>query len=258
MGTNVQSSDVQNTTITFFSPKGKSGKTSLMANLAIALARQTGEKVGIIDADLQFGDVTVFFDLQPKTTIVEAARDSDYLTPVLLKSCYTTVSDRVYALCGTRSPTLIDKVAIPSLEKVIRLSKSLFRYLLIDVPQGFNPTSIAAAELSDITYLVTMLNGGYELTHIRRSLEIFQAWPDCQQRVKTIFTRVEPCNEESGQRIARIVGYPVEAIIPNAYMTVSKAADDGRMAMELEPNSPLAERINRLAYGIVHKRGMAL
>ena len=62
-------------TITFFSPKGKSGKTTLIANLAMELARRSRAKVGIIDADLQFGDMAVFFSLSPTSTIVEAARD---------------------------------------------------------------------------------------------------------------------------------------------------------------------------------------
>ena len=35
-------------TLVFFSPKGKSGKTTLIANLAMALARKTHEPVGII------------------------------------------------------------------------------------------------------------------------------------------------------------------------------------------------------------------
>ena len=51
--------EVDAQTIAFFSPKGKSGKTTLIANLAIALARKTNEQVGIIDADLQFSDMAL-------------------------------------------------------------------------------------------------------------------------------------------------------------------------------------------------------
>lgn len=130
--------------MTFFSPKGKSGKTTLIANLAMAISRTTGEQVGIIDADLQFGDMAVFFNLEPQSTIVEAARDASFLSPLDLRSYYTKVNDKVSVLCGTKTPSLIDRVAIDSLEAVIKMSRSLFKYLLIDVPAGFNPTSIAA------------------------------------------------------------------------------------------------------------------
>ena len=239
--------------MTFFSPKGKSGKTTLIANLAMALGRATGEHVGIIDADLQFGDMAVFFNLEPQSTIVEAARDSGFLSPLDLRSYYTRVNSSVAVLCGTRQPSLIDKVSIVSLEAVIKMSRSIFKYLLIDVPAGFNPTSIAAAEMSDVTYLVAMLNGGYEVKHTRRALEIFKAWDDCQSRVKTVFTRVVPCNNKSREKLSRAMGYAVESVIPNAYMVVSKAADDGQMALDLEPNSPLAKSINYLAGRIIHQ-----
>ncbi|MCI7185916.1 MAG: response regulator, partial [Mitsuokella jalaludinii] len=121
-------------TLVFFSPKGKSGKTTLIANLAEALARRTHEQVGIIDADLQFGDMAVFFNLTPQSTIVEAARDIRFLSPVTLKRYYMPVSERVHVLCGTTKPNYIDKVSIPQFENIIRMSRSLFRYLLIDVP----------------------------------------------------------------------------------------------------------------------------
>ncbi len=232
--------------MTFFSTKGKSGKTTLIANMAMAISRRTGEQVGIIDADLQFGDMAVFFNLEPQSTIVEAARDVGSLAPLDLKSYYTKVTNGVSVLCGTRLPSLIDKVSIPALEAVVKMSRSLFKYLLVDVPAGFTPTSIAAAEMSDTVYLVAMMNGGYEVKHVQRALEIFQGWEDYQSRVKTVFTRVVPCNRDSKERLSRAMGYPVESIIPNAYMVVSKAADNGQMALDLEPDSPLASSINSL------------
>ena len=239
-------------TMVFFSPKGKSGKTTLIANLAMALGRTTGEQVGIIDADLQFGDMAVFFNLEPQSTIVEAARDAGFLSPLDLKSYYTKVNDKVSVLCGTKNPSLIDRVSIDSLEAVIKMSRNLFKYLLIDVPAGFNPTSIAAAEMSNTTYVVAMMNGGYEVKHVQRALEIFQGWADCAKRVKAVFTRVVPCNDESRRKLSEAMGYPVEAVMPNAYIVVSRAADNGQMAMDLEPDSPLAMSINYLAGRIIH------
>lgn len=241
-------------TLVFFSPKGKSGKTTLIANLAEALARRSHEQVGIIDADLQFGDMAVFFNLAPKSTIVEAARDVRFLSPVTLKRYYVPVSERVHVLCGTTKPNYIDKVSIPQLENIIRMSKSLFRYLLIDVPPGFNPTSIAAAENSSVTYLCAMINGAFEMDHMRRALAIFQDWDDADERAKVIFTRVSPCTEQKRRELENELGHPVAAIIPNEYLVVSQAADNGQMATELQPDNPLAKSVDRLAEQIIGSR----
>ena len=232
---------------TFFSPKGKSGKTTLIANLALALARRTREQVGIIDADLQFGDMAVFFNLQPATTIVEAVRDSEFLQPVSLASYFVPVTENVHVLCGTRTPNLIDRVSIDGFERVLAMTRSLYRYVLIDVPPAFNPTSIAAAEASDATFLCAMKNDGYEVHHMMRALEIFEDWPDVRERVKPIFTRVSPCNSASRETLSDALGFPVTAVLPNAYDVVSTAADNGRMAVDIEPSSPLTQAVNKLA-----------
>ncbi len=237
-------------TITFFSPKGKSGKTTLIANLALALARTTHEQVGIIDADLQFGDMAVFFNLSPASTIVEAVRDVRFLSPVTLTQYFMPVTQNVHVLCGTRTPNLIDRVSIPAFEEIIRMAQSLYRYVLIDVPQAFNPTAIAAAELSDITYLVAMLNDGYEIQHMQRAMEIFEDWPDYEQRALPIFTRVTPCGVARQQELSRQLGYRVAAVIPNAYNVVSAAADKGRMAVDIEPGSELTKFVTKLALDI--------
>jgi len=238
-------------TYTFFSPKGKSGKTTLIANLAMELARRSGAKVGIIDADLQFGDMAVFFSLSPTSTIVEAARDAEFLSPVTLASYFMPVTENVHVLCGTRAPNLIDRVSIASLERIIRIAQSLYQYLLIDVPPAFNPTSIAASELSTTTILVAMINGGYEIEHMREALEIFKDWPDYEDRVKAVFTRVTPCDRASQEEIGRALGFPVTGIIPNAYEEVSAAADSGRMAVDIERSSPFAQSVSKLVSKIM-------
>ncbi len=238
-------------TMTFFSPKGKSGKTTLIANLAMSLAQKTGEQVGIIDADLQFGDMAVFFNLEGKSTIVEAVRDVDFLSPISLNNYFVPVTEKVKVLCGTANPSLNDKVEIEPFERVLNMTKNLFRYVLVDVPAGFNPTSIASCEATDTTYLVGMINGGYEVRHMKRAIEIFKDWENYQERVKLIYTRVMPCDVASKLQLEELTGYPVEAIIPNEYLVVSSAADNGRMALDIEPDSQITRSINKLADKVI-------
>lgn len=237
--------------IAFFSPKGKSGKTTLISNLGMALAQKTGQQVGIIDADLQFGDMSVFFNLTPKTTILEAVRDISFLSPVTLNSYFLPIAENLRVLCGTRRPEYAEMVDIKAFSEVVSMARSLYRYVLIDIPSGFTPISIATAELSDITYLITMISGTFEINHMQRALDIFKAWPDYAQRVKTIFTRVEPCDANEQQKLADKLGFPVASVIPNEYMLVSSTANSGRMAISVQPDAKFAQMVNRLADDII-------
>jgi pilus assembly protein CpaE len=242
--------------LAFFSPKGKSGKTTLIANLAMSLAARSGEPVGIIDADLQFGDMAVFFNLEPKSTIVEATRDIKFLSPITLNPYFMAVpeAENIRVLCGTKKPEFAEMVEIAPFEDLVRMAQSLFRYVLIDLPPGFNPISVAAAELADTTYMVAMVGGGFEVLHMKRALDVFKAWPDYEQRVKTIFTRVSPCTEKERELLEQELGYPVSSIMPNEYLLVSAAANSGRMAVDVQPDTPLSKNINRLSKDIMGRR----
>lgn len=62
--------------VTIMSPKGGAGKTMTTVNVALAIAGMSGEpeRVVILDADLQFGDVCISLQVEPQHTIVDAAR----------------------------------------------------------------------------------------------------------------------------------------------------------------------------------------
>ena len=237
--------------IAFFSPKGKSGKTTLIANLGMALAQKTGQQVGVIDADLQFGDMSVFFNLSPKTTIMEAVRDINFLSPVTLNSYFLPIAENLRVLCSTKRPEYAELIDIKAFTEVVDMARSMYRYVLIDIPSGFTPISIATAEASDTTYLVAMINGTFEIQHMRRALEIFKAWPDYEDRVRTVFTRVEPCDASEQGKLEETLGYPKVSIIPNEYMLVSSAANNGQMAILEQPNSKFASFVNQLADEII-------
>lgn len=239
--------------ISFFSPKGKSGKTTLISNLAASIAKRTGEPVAILDCDLQFGDMAVFFNLNPQTTLVEAVRDIKFLSPVTLKSYFIDARRNLQILCGPAKPDLAESVTLDALTQLIHMTRSLYSYVLIDLPSGFSDISATACELSDETVLMAMYNGGYETMHMKRALEIFKAWDDYRERVYPLFTRVSPFDDAEKERLSKELGYPVAAIIPNEYVRVSEAADNGRLVVDEDPDSPFAKAVDALAEKIISK-----
>src|SRR3954451_11656903 len=62
--------------VTFFSPKGVVGRTTLAVNFAVAARTELDLKVALIDGGLQFGDVGVLLNLNPKNqSIADLSRE---------------------------------------------------------------------------------------------------------------------------------------------------------------------------------------
>ena len=234
--------------LSFFSPKGKSGRTTLIVNLALALARVSGEKVGIIDAETNFADMDAFLNLNPRSTIVEALRDLSYLTSGTLEKYFEEVSDKVFVLCGATSPQQAAFVEPEGLTKLINLARPNYRYILVDLAPGFNPISIAAAEASERVYLTTMAGGTFEIKHLQRAMEIFRSLDNWQQRVGCVITRMAP-DVRRAKELEERIGCPV-TLIPNEYLLCSEAANNGRMALDIGSGSPLTQQIDRMAFAI--------
>jgi pilus assembly protein CpaE len=239
--------EIESQVYAFFSPKGKSGKTTFIANLAMQLAEESQSRVAIIDADLQFGDMAVFFNLNPQSTVVEAVRDISFLSPTTLNSYFIPVSDKVSVLCGTRTPELAEQVMPEDFTALVQMARGVFRYILIDLPPAFRPITNAACEVADKTVVMAMVSGGFEIQHVSRCLDIFRTWDDFKNRVRVVFSRVEPCTEDMRKRLEEEIGNPVDAIIPNEYLLLSTAANNGRIVADIRPESTFAGSVAAIA-----------
>lgn len=141
----------------FFSGKGGTGKTTMAVNTAVALA-QTGAKVIILDCDLQFGDVSLHLDLNPKETIVELVQEQSTMTIDLINGFTQLHSSGVTVLCAPRSPEFAEYVTAKHLETIVDILRPYYEYIILDFPPAFNDLSIAGIESCDMLYLIYNLD----------------------------------------------------------------------------------------------------
>lgn len=239
--------------ISFFSPKGRAGRTTTATLLALALAKKSGERVALIDADLQFGDIPIFFDVEPTHTIVEATQDIKLLNPLSFEPYFYRIKDGVYLLSSPDKPEYAELVDVESFVEVIRMTCCLFKYVLIDLPSGFNPISISMCDLSGTNIVMAMMNHVFDIHHMRRALEMFQTFKRTHKKIYTCFTRVNPCTEEERLKIQRELGYPLTDILPNEYQMIS-LANSGRLLKGLPKDSVLVQKIDTIADDVINGR----
>ena len=236
--------------ISFFSPKGRAGRTTLAAILAMIIAEKTGERVALIDADLQFGDLPIFFDVEPKRTLVDATQDIKLLTPVTFAPYFHEIKPRVSLLSSPDRPEYAELIAPDSLVEVVMMTTNIFRYVIVDLPAGFNPITLNICKISDFVFVTTMINSGFEVKHTRKTMELFSSQDDGHRQVKTVFTRVNPFTEDQRLRISLQLGYPVDVMIPNEYRMIS-VANSGRLAQGLPQDTQLMKSISGMADEVI-------
>ena len=96
--------------IAVFSPKGGAGRTTIAANLAIALMKETEGRVCLVDANLQFGDIGVLLNLNPKNRSMLDAVEGGEPDPDIIESVVINHSTGVRVLLAPPAPEGADLV----------------------------------------------------------------------------------------------------------------------------------------------------
>ena len=141
--------------ITFYSPKGGSGCTTLATNLAICLNNEDSSVV-IVDGNLQFGDVAVFLNEQGKFSILDLTPRADELDVDIVNNVTVKHSQSgVRILAAPTKPEQGDQVSGEEFSKVIRFMRSVFSYVIIDTASSLQSITASAIDNSDLLILIT-------------------------------------------------------------------------------------------------------
>ena len=240
-------------TIAFFSPKGHAGQTTMASILALELAKKSGEAVAVIDADLQFGDIAMFFDAVPRHNLVEATHDIKLLTPATLEPYFHPLGQGVWIMSGPLQPEHAELVEADRLIDVVRMAGCLFRYVILDLPSGFNPISLALAECADTDFIISMVNSGHEVRHMKRSLKMFHMWDSYGKRIYPLFSGVQNCTPAHKEKLEGELGRPIMMILPKERRIVD-VTGSGRIMKDLPEHTPFVQAVAGLADDLVSGR----
>jgi pilus assembly protein CpaE len=228
--------------ILFYGAKGGVGTTTIAINTAIALHKELGKRVALIDANLQFGDHRVFMDLGlDKMSVVDLATapgfDIDLINQVLVKH-----ESGVELLLAPPSPETAELVTSDHLPEIINMMAPEFDYIVLDVDKRLDEVNLRILDVVQTIYLVMTADLPC-LKNVRLVLETIGHLGYSDEKVKLIlnrsnaFTGINVKNAESA--LKRRIDYQ----IVNEYRAAIGALNSGAPFMYTKSDSVLARNM---------------
>jgi pilus assembly protein CpaE len=144
--------------ITVFSTKGGVGKTTVATNVGASMARLVDDSVCLVDADSQFGDVSVMLGVPPDHTVADAAASIHYADPELMRNLVTRHESGLMVLPAPSEPTLSSPIPPEEMTAVCIGLQAISEFVLVDVPTNFDDTTLALLEAADDVLLVASMD----------------------------------------------------------------------------------------------------
>lgn len=226
---------------------GGAGATTIACNLAMELAHLTVRRCALVDLNLEFGDVSCAFDVEPKYSIADVCRDGIECDRTLLETVLHELPPHVSLL--SRPERVEDARAITpeGVDAMLHMLGQMFPFVVVDLPRHTNYLSSVAVSSADRVLVVAQLS----VPLLRNAKRVFRSLMELgatEDRIEIVLNRCNANFERiTAEEVEKQFSRPLFAVVPNDYRRVGASRDMGKPIMNDAPNSPARLAIQTLA-----------
>ncbi|MDQ6600271.1 hypothetical protein E2K98_09495 [Bacillus salipaludis] len=232
-------------------PKGGVGRTIVTVNLAVAFAKM-GKKVAVIDGNLQFGEVAMYFNVKPKKTIYEWVKEGYGSEQYSINQYMTTVEGNVSILAAPPRPEFFEGISENHIKAAVNEAKKLFDIVLIDMPIHISEIHLRYLDLADEILLVTQ----NEVSVLRLNqlyLEMLESI-NLKDRVKLILNRFVKKQGLDIKKIEAILGLNIFFTLPDQVNVASSSIKTGQPFILSNSRSQLGKAVLKLSEKLIDQK----
>src|SRR5260221_302099 len=201
--------------ISFFSPKGGVGRTTIATNLAVALHQMTEKPVVLVDGSLPFGDIAVILNMSPKPNTIAALIGSFELADDdIVDSIRVQHSTGIKVMLAPPTPESTELITGAHIKHVLELLKQRYAFVVVDTWPSFQEQVITMLDVADVI-LTLMTLEITSLKNVRVFMEIVEKLGYGQEKVQLVANR----NDSSGGIKASDVEASLGRKIPHAIVS---------------------------------------
>jgi pilus assembly protein CpaE len=230
----------------YYGAKGGVGTTTIAINAAIALHRELGRKVCLVDGNLQFGDHRVFLDLGlDRRSIVDVVTaptiDIDLIQQILVRH-----DSGVDLLLAPPSPETAELVTQEHMPIILDQLRTAYDYILIDIDKKLDEINLRILDLADVIFVVMTADLSC-LKNVRLVLETISNLGYEHDKVRLVLNR---SNAFTGINVKNAEGALKRAIdhqVVNEYRGAISALNSGAPFMFTRADSLLGRSLLEFA-----------
>ncbi|MCW5879137.1 MAG: response regulator [Anaerolineales bacterium] len=232
--------------VTVFGPKGGIGKTTIATNLAVAL-RQQGGAVAAVDANLQFGDLSFFFNEQGRTNITDLTPRADELDREIVgEVVIKNEASGVHILAAPMRPEYADAVTGPELASVLRYLSRMYPRVVVDTSALLNELTLAVLDTTDILVLV-FTQDIPSIKNVRLFLDLAEGLGMPRDQILLVMNSYDKRRSITPERVRDNFKKDIDVVVPLDERLVVPAMDRGEPFLLRGANTPSGKAVTELA-----------
>jgi len=241
--------------IVIFSTKGGVGKTLLATNLACSLAKEQGQKVCLVDLDLQaVGDMARMLDLKVDRSVVELIQSlkkqpSEFKVSDFLIHSYMGLD----LLCGVTKPQQAPHLKPENVKEVLNLLDKDYDYMIVDAGRSFSDLLLSVLNQANLIILV-ITPDILSIYQAEWAVDTLQSLQFPLSMIKVIINRAESTSSISLQEIKVNLLCGILHQIPSEGRIVGLAVNRGIPVVIDSPRSRFSLAINKLSEQLVRDK----
>ncbi|NPA31696.1 MAG: response regulator/pilus assembly protein [Chloroflexi bacterium] len=230
--------------IAVYSPRGGTGCTFLATNLAVAL-KSPDTTVIVADAKLQFGDVALVMNVQPRYTFADLAEveslDADLVSEVLLPY----PKGDIHVLAAPLRPEEAEQIAPQTVSATLQHLKALADYVVVDTASALDAVTLSVFDVADLIVVPI----GQDLPSIRNArvaIETLMGADIPKEKWVLVLNRAVKRSSITPERIRNYFKIPSVLVVPEDPRVVL-SLNKGELLLLSQRNSPASKGILQVA-----------
>ncbi len=243
--------------VTFFSPKGGVGTTTLAVNTAVLLAggvpgsQAPGARVLIVDLDLQFGQVATHLNLSPRFDLAGLANDEGALRDPDQAAAYLTQhSSGLQVLAAPANPDGDFRVTVEQLERALESVRGRFDHVVVDCGSRLDPRTLWMLEQAD-THVFVIFPEIAALRATSLLLGFLAETATLRARTHFVVNHIFPKELLKTRDVENLLRAKPIAEIPYTEVEMIRAVNEGVPVVSSRAGSPVALALQKLAQAVI-------